>query len=127
MNDRPAQRSDFWLGFVFGGVIGGLLAFLFTTEKGKKIREKISENGGDWAGQAIDALGRVVNDLEGKTEEIREEGGVKLAQKLVKPLKELKALKKETETIQEFLPKSPQKSSRRRFFKKGSKRKPKKS
>lgn len=115
MDEKSGPRSDFWFGFVFGGAVGGLLALLFTTEKGKKIREKISEEGGDWATQAIDVLGQVVTDLEKKTGEIKEEGREEFAQKLKKPLKEIEALKKEAETT-----KKP--SHHRRFFKKGSKK-----
>lgn len=119
MSEGSAPRSDFWLGFVFGGVAGGFLTLLFTTEKGKKLREKISEEGGDWAGQVIDVLGQVVTNLEEKTEERKEEEGEKLTPKLKKPLEEIQAPKKEAETT-----KTP--FRRRRFFKRGPKKASKK-
>jgi gas vesicle protein len=122
MNEKSGCRSDFWLGFILGGVVGGFIALLFTTERGKKIRKKISEEGGDWANQAVDGLNQIVTDLEKKTEKVKEEGGRKITQRFKGPLEKTQVSKKEAKTTSKPSKKFSQTSSRRRFFKKGSKK-----
>ena len=114
MNEKPRDSSDFWFGFVLGGVVGGLLTLLFTTKRGEEIREKISEEGEDWLNQAADVLTKVIGELEERTEEIKKEAGETFGEKIKKPLKEIQALKKEVETTK---PPKP-----RRFFKRTSKK-----
>ncbi|MBI4039408.1 YtxH domain-containing protein [Candidatus Daviesbacteria bacterium] len=65
MNDHHHESNGFLTGLLIGSVIGVGLSMLFTTENGKKIRQRLSDAAPDLALE----LDKLVQELDVKSEE----------------------------------------------------------
>ncbi|OGG08079.1 hypothetical protein A3D05_00290 [Candidatus Gottesmanbacteria bacterium RIFCSPHIGHO2_02_FULL_40_24] len=45
MEEKSNKAGNFWLGFFLGGIVGAFVIFVLGTKEGKKLAEKIRENG----------------------------------------------------------------------------------
>lgn len=73
------QRDFFW-GFLVGSAIATLSTLLFTTKKGKQIRQQVS----DTCENIKDSISDTLSEAEEKIEEPIEQVGKKLAHKVKK-------------------------------------------
>lgn len=74
MQDQHHNDNQFWIGLFLGGLIGAFMIVLLGTEKGKKLAQKLQEEGLDFWDEAKEKIGEKVGELEGKGAELMDKG-----------------------------------------------------
>ncbi len=74
MNEQQHQDNSFWVGLFLGGLIGALLIVLLGTEKGKKLADKLQEEGLDFLSDTKEKVEGKIGELEHRGEKLIEQG-----------------------------------------------------
>lgn len=72
MNHHESQAKTFLLGFVFGGLVGGITALLFAPKSGKQLREDVCCAFHDLKAKTQEAIGHAGEKVKGFAEQGKE-------------------------------------------------------
>lgn len=97
--DTAPQKpgSFFMIGVIVGGLIAGLLVVFFGSEKGRRLVQKLQEEGLDFFEDAKEGLSAKVDEIEQKSHQLMEKGqelfeqGKALEEEVVDTVTEAKA------------------------------------
>lgn len=78
--DGNTHNSNFWGGFLLGGLFGGLIVFILSTEEGKVKAKKLLKKSGEFLEQLEEKVPQLKDYWEEKQEEKKDEQGNSLAQ-----------------------------------------------
>lgn len=78
--DGNTHNSNFWSGFLLGGLFGGLIVFILSTEEGKVKAKKLLKKSGEFLEQLEEKVPQLKDYWEEKQEEKKDEQGNSLAQ-----------------------------------------------
>ena len=74
-NQKHSQVDNtFWVGLFLGGLIGAMMIVILGTEKGKKLAEKLTEEGWEWLDDAKDKVSQKKQQIQEKVKQLSTQG-----------------------------------------------------